>query len=122
WLTGATEWRARAEAARADASALPPEVAVAFHPRTLAQLLFAQATLDLDDRVDRFVAAAITGILHGKSASYLSTLMPNTFSMAPRYVRTYAAATGFRSPDRDLFTLLDAKLARLYRYPLPTTD
>ena len=27
---------------------------------------------DLDDRTDRFLAAAITGILHGKSASYLS--------------------------------------------------
>ena len=36
----------------------------------------------------------MTGILHGKSASYLSELMPNTFSMAPRYVRDFAA------PDR----------------------
>ena len=35
----------------------------------------------------RFLAAALTGILHGKSASYLSPPMPNTFSMAPRYVR-----------------------------------
>ena len=36
----------------------------------------------------------MTGILHGKSASYLSELMPNTFSMAPRYVRDFAR------PDR----------------------
>jgi site-specific DNA-methyltransferase (adenine-specific) len=120
WLVGATDWRARAEAARADAAVLAPEVAVSFHPRTLAQLLFAQATLNLDDRVDRFLAAAITGILHGKSASYLSTLMPNTFSMAPRYVRTFAAETGFQAPERDLFDSLDAKLRRLYRDPLPT--
>ena len=49
--------------------------------------------LDLDVPIDRFLAAAIAGILHGKSPSYLSTLMPNTFSMAPRYVRDFAART-----------------------------
>ena len=47
---------------------------------------------------DRFLAAAVTGILHGKSASYLSELMPNTFSMAPRYVRDFARRTAFESP------------------------
>ena len=76
---------------------------VAFHPRTLAQLLFVRTTLDLDRPTDRFLAAALTGILHGKSASYLSELMPNTFSMAPRYVRDFAARTAFSSPERDVF-------------------
>src|SRR5262245_13356811 len=74
---------------------VPEEVALAFHPRTLGQLLATRSALRLDDRVDRFLAAAITGILHGKSASYLSELMPNTFSMAPRYVRDFAARTAF---------------------------
>ena len=46
---------------------------------TLGQLLFVRTALRLDDRTDRFLAAAMTGILHGKSASYLSELMPNTF-------------------------------------------
>ena len=69
--------------------------------------------------VDRFLAGAIAGILHGKTPSYLSTLMPNTFSMAPRYVRDFAARTGFASPERDAFDRLDAKLDRLYRHPLP---
>ena len=50
---------------------VPLEVALAFHPRTLGQLLFVRTTLHLDDRTDRFLAAALTGILHGKSASYL---------------------------------------------------
>jgi hypothetical protein len=121
WQAGAAEWLARAESLQAEPGDVPAEVALAFHRRTFAQVLFMRASLDLGDHVDRFIAAAITGMLHGKSPSYLSTLMPNTFSMAPRYVRTYAAATGFRSPDRDLFALLDAKLARLYRDPLPTT-
>jgi site-specific DNA-methyltransferase (adenine-specific) len=100
---------------------VPAEVAVAFHPRTLGQLLAVRAALVLDERVDRFLAAALTGILHGKSASYLSEVMPNTFSMAPRYVRTFVAQTGFRSPERDVFDGAAAKLDRLYRQPLPTT-
>ena len=100
---------------------VPDEVAIAFHPRTLGQLLFLRASLRLADRTDRFLAGAVVGILHGKTPSYLSTLMPNTFSMAPRYVRGFAARTGFRSPERDAFDALSAKLDRLYRQPLPTT-
>jgi site-specific DNA-methyltransferase (adenine-specific) len=92
---------------------------MAFHPRTFAQLLFLRGALDLEARADRFLAAALAGILHGKSPAYLSTLMPNTFSMAPRYVRDFATRTAFASPERDAFDGLDAKLARLYRDPLP---
>ena len=102
-----------------DDRAVPPEVAVAFHPATLAQLLYVRAALRLDDRTDRFMAAALTGILHGKSASYLSPLMPNTFSMAPRYVREFAARTAFEAPQRDVFGGLERKLARLHREALP---
>jgi len=101
---------------------VPLEVALAFHPRTLGQLLFVRTTLRLDDRTDRFLAAAITGILHGKSASYLSELMPNTFSMAPRYVRDFARRTEFASPDRDVFAGLGKKLDRLFREAPPLTE
>jgi site-specific DNA-methyltransferase (adenine-specific) len=109
----------RSSAARDET--VPKEVAVAFHQRTLAQLLYVRTVLRRDDRVDRFLAAALTGILHGKSASYLSDLMPNTFSMAPRYVRDFASRTAFVSPDRDVFAGLEKKLARLHREPLPRT-
>jgi len=101
---------------------VPVEVALAFHPRTLAQLLFVRTVLRLDDRTDRFLAAAITGILHGKSASYLSELMPNTFSMAPRYVRDFARRTAFASPERDVFDGLARKLDRLHRGPPPSME
>jgi hypothetical protein len=101
---------------------VPIEVALAFHPRTLGQLLFVRTSLELDDRTDRFLAAAITGILHGKSASYLSELMPNTFSMAPRYVRDFAARTSFASPDRDVFDGLGKKLDRLFRQGPPSIE
>ena len=62
----------------------------------------------------------MTGILHGKSASYLSELMPNTFSMAPRYVRDFAARTEFASPERDVFDGLSSKLDRLFRQAPPS--
>jgi hypothetical protein len=100
-------------------ASVPVEVALAFHPRTLAQLLFLRSGLDPDERSDRFILATLTGILHGKSGSYLSGIMPNTFSMAPRYVRDFVERTDFHSPERDVFALLDDKLRRLYRQPLP---
>jgi hypothetical protein len=118
--TGRSKSRPRSTANRPD-STVAAEVALAFHPRTLAQLLFLRAGLDPDDRTDRFILATLTGILHGKSASYLSAVMPNTFSMAPRYVRDFVARTGFHSPERDTFALLDDKLRRLYRQPVPAT-
>ena len=71
------------------------------------------------NRVDRFLAGAISGILHGKSPSYLSTLMPNTFSMAPRYVREFVAKTGFIAPERDPFALIERKAVRLFRGGAP---
>jgi site-specific DNA-methyltransferase (adenine-specific) len=105
----------------ARSEALPDEIALAFHPRTLGQLLFVRSQLRLDDRADRFLAGALAGIVHGKTPSYLSTIMPNTFSMAPRYVRDFVSRTGYEPPRRDVFDALSAKLDRLYRQPLPTT-
>jgi DNA methylase len=101
---------------------VPLEVALAFHPETLGQLLFVRSSLRLTDRTDRFLASATTGILHGKSASYLSELMPNTFSMAPRYVREFAARTAFASPRRDVFDGLAGKVDRLFRQPAPSAE
>jgi site-specific DNA-methyltransferase (adenine-specific) len=119
---GALVPRAGSMTGPADAAEpVPTEVALAFHQHTLAQLLFVRTSLRLDDRTDRFLAAAITGILHGKSASYLSELMPNTFSMAPRYVRDFARRTEFASPRRDVFDSLAKKLDRLYREAPPRT-
>ena len=124
WAGGSNEWLELARSIQASPvdggpEPVPAEVALAFHPRTFAQVLFLRGTLDLGARADRFLAAALAGILHGKTPSYLSTLMPNTFSMAPRYVREFAARTSFQSPERDAFDRLDAKLTRLYRDKLP---
>jgi hypothetical protein len=48
--------------------------------------------------------------------------MPNTFSMAPRYVRDFAARNAFASPERDVFDGLSKKLDRLFRQPPPPTN
>lgn len=135
WATGSRRWLELAEAAiasagsagvrvppasgRGEAAPLPQEVAVCFHPATLAGVLFLRASLDAEDRTDRFLAAATVGILHGKTTSYLSDLMPNTFSMAPRYVRDFAARRAYAAAPRDVFAALDAKLRRLARQPTP---
>jgi hypothetical protein len=100
---------------------VPVEVAGSFHVRTLAQLLLVRSSLRLDDPADRFLAGALAGILHGKTPSYLSTIMPNTFSMAPRYVAGFVERTGYVPPERDVFDRLTAKLDRLYRQPVPAT-
>ena len=94
----------------------PTEVAPLFHARTLAQLIFLRAALDTNERTDRFLAAATTGILHGRSVGYLSTSMPNVFSLAPRFARRSLQTA---APDRDVFALLSAKVARLYRDGVP---
>ncbi len=101
--------------------ALPAAVAVAFHPQTLGQVAHLRSRLQLDNHVDRFIAASLAGILHGKTPAYLSTVMPNTFSMAPRYVQAFVERTGYQPPERDAFGALAAKLDRLYRQPLPPT-
>lgn len=100
---------------------VPVEVALAFHRRTLGQVLFVRTMLRSDQRTDRFLLGALAGILHGKSPTYLSEIMPNTFAMAPRYVRDFVARSGFRPPERDLFTCLELKLRRLGRQPAPPT-
>src|SRR5262245_16562221 len=126
WAASSPQWlelaaSIQASPDRGGPEPVPAEVAVAFHPRTFAQVLFLRAALATPTPSARSFAAATAGILHGKTPSSLSTLMPNTFSMPPRYVRDFAARTAFQSPDRDAFDGLDAKLTRLYRQPLPRT-
>jgi hypothetical protein len=101
--------------------AVPPEVAVCFDPRTLAQLEFLRVSLAPADRVDRFIAATTTGVLHGRGRAFLSGLMPNAFSMPAAYVLRYARETGYVPEPRDVFDVLDLKARRLLRDPSPAT-
>jgi hypothetical protein len=46
-------------------------------------------------------------------------VMPNGFSMPPRYVRDHCLRTGYRPVPRDLWGILATRLARLYRDGMP---
>jgi len=66
-------------------------------------------------KTDRHLMAVLMGVLHANARSDgtprgLSVAMPNTFSMAPRYVSRYVTAHRLRPPDVDVF---DAILNRL---------
>jgi len=127
WTLEATDWMAVASAGpgalverpMGGFDVLPREVASAFHVRTLAQVLFLRRRLSTSERTDRFLAGALLGILHGRSGSYVSDLMPNSFSLGARYATAFAARRGTPAPDRDVFALLAAKVSRVYRDGLP---
>jgi DNA methylase len=127
WTVESDDWMAvaaagpgaLAEGPEGRLGTLPREVAAAFHVRTLAQLLFLRRRLDLGDPPDRFLAAAVTGILHGGSESYLSDAMPNGFALAPAAAARAMAARQEPRPERDVFDRLGAKLHRLYRDGVP---
>jgi DNA methylase len=123
WADRASAWQPAADAGtgaqverpRGGLELLAPQLSACFHPRALAQLLYLRRRLDLTDRVDRFLAAATLGILHGHSRGYVSDAMPNGFSLAPGYVAAGLARRTAGLPDRDVLALLDRKLRRLFR-------
>ena len=99
-----------------------------FHPETLAQLLLARAELGRSrsgrhDPVDRFLLAALAGVLHGRRAAALTDAMPNTFSMPPGYAARWLAARdavrGSGRPERDLFAVLARRVTWLLREGRP---
>jgi hypothetical protein len=102
----------------------PEDIRMLYHPRTLSQICFLRNRL-LNTPITHWSAeafmgaGALAGIMHGawrrdQSSQYLSISMPNTFSMAPEYVRTFIAEKGLKQIDQDVFERLRDKLARLY--------
>jgi hypothetical protein len=106
------------------APAFADEIEMLFHPTTLAQLGFLRRRLlgkpmDKWSSEDAMVAACIAGILHGNvrsdgSSAYLSISMPNTFSLAPGYVKKFIREKNLIPPDQDVFARLREKVARQY--------
>lgn len=89
-----------------------------FSDQTLKQLLFLKNNLKWRTRsADAFIAAMILGVMHGSSEGYLSLSMPNTFSMAPNYVKNYIREHKLERPNRDVFYVLRNKLERCYQKP-----
>ena len=97
---------------------IDPNVRMIFSDFTLKQLLFLKNKLKWrKSNVDSFIAAMVLGIMHGKSEGYLSLSMPNTFSMAPNYVKNFIREHSLHRPNRNAFELLKKKLKRCYQKP-----
>jgi site-specific DNA-methyltransferase (adenine-specific) len=104
----------------------PPEIKMLFEESvTLPQLLHMKESLDPGDRVDRFLLASLTGILHGHhtrdvvSSRCLSVSMPNTFSMSPGYLEKYIRTKALVRPPFNVFDKLRARMAHEFSEGLP---
>lgn len=101
-----------------DVSDEPDHVRMLFHPRTLGELLWLRQSLDLNSRVDRFLMAALLGVMHGRSTkdghpTGLTVSMPNTFSMSPGYVARYIDEKGLRPPVLRVIPFLRQRVGQL---------
>ena len=96
----------------------PPDIRMLYNPKVLGQLLWLRDVLSHDARTDRFLLATLLGLLHanytpGRKPRGLSISMPNTFSMAPNYVRGYIRKHSLRAPRVDVFDMLEERVQRL---------
>jgi site-specific DNA-methyltransferase (adenine-specific) len=118
WTRQAPAWREQAELVGRGSDT----AASLFHVDSLAELLYLRHALRHEDRTDRFLLAALAGILHGSRPSYLTDAMPNTFSLPPRYTRSWLAANAPDRPRREVFPLLASRLRRLFRDGRPVSQ
>ncbi len=101
-----------------------PDISMLFHPHTLAQLCHVRKYLHTEAMLEwsqekLMIAGALAGIMHGAhrrdgTSQYLSISMPNTFSMAPKYVSKFIRENGLVAPKQNVFDRIRDKLARLY--------
>lgn len=95
----------------------PEAIRGVFAPGTLSQLLWLKAVLDRHRPDDAFIIATLLGVLHLNADASgrpkgLSVSMPNTFSMAPRYVLKYVQENGLDAPELNVLDVLHARLER----------
>lgn len=99
----------------------PEHIRMLFSGQTLGELLWLRDALKLNKRVDRFLMAALLGVMHGNltkagKPTGLTVPMPNTFSMSPGYVAGYIRDKGLKPPDQSVIPFLRSRVERL---PLP---
>ncbi len=98
------------------------DVKLFYHRDTLDQLARVREILRNDSSDEAiFVKALILGILHGSSSMSLSLPCSHSFSMAPKYVRSYARRHNLIAKKRNVFTSLENKARRVLKDGLPQT-
>lgn len=106
------------QAARPQLWRVPEQIRMLFSDHTLVQLLALRTRLDVRRNDDALIMGMLLGILHLNAAKDgtprgLTVSMPNTFAMAPGYVRKFISANGLKAPDVDVFGRLRTRLAAL---------
>jgi site-specific DNA-methyltransferase (adenine-specific) len=97
---------------------VPDHISMLFHPSTLSQLVWLQDRMSLLRNDDRFIYAVLLGILHANARSDgtprgLTVSMPNTFAMAPNYVRQYIRRHKLKACDVDVLAAVADRIGRL---------
>jgi site-specific DNA-methyltransferase (adenine-specific) len=95
-----------------------------FAPSVLAELIWLREELSWHARTDRYLLAALAGMLHGGANTNgtprgLTVAMPNTFAMSPNYVRRYIVKNQLKPPVVDV---LDALEHRIQSFPAPASN
>jgi hypothetical protein len=97
---------------------VPEHIRMLYSDSTLRQLVYLKEELVRARPVDAFLVAAVLGLLHGNHSKGgatrgLSISMPNTFAMAPGYVRDYIDTHRLQPPEVDVFAMLRRRLDQL---------
>jgi hypothetical protein len=105
-----------------NSSSEPERIRILFDPATLGELLWMKQSLRVEKRVDRFLLAALLGVLHANADARgeprgLTVSMPNTFSMSPGYVAKYIADHGLVPPKVSPLAKLRARVQELLARP-----
>ena len=87
---------------------------------TLPQLVYLKNNLNKNRKIDNFILAVLTGIMHGKhrkdgTSIYCSIDMPNTFSMSPNYIRNFIAKHHLKKIKQNVFELLQQRIEHLFQ-------
>lgn len=87
---------------------------------TLPQLLYLKNNLNTNRKIDNFILAVLTGLMHGKhrkdgTSIYCSIDMPNTFSMSPNYVRNFIVKHNLKKIRQNVFFLLEQRIESLFQ-------
>lgn len=103
-------------------SHVPANIQMLFHPSTLSQLVSLQDRMSLLRGEDRFIYAVLLGILHANARSDgtprgLTVAMPNTFAMAPNYVKRYIERHGLKAPEVSVLDALSDRIGQLEMPP-----
>lgn len=108
-----------------DTAGVPPDIRMLFSTQTLRELLWLRGELQMQRPVDRFLMAALLGGLHQNanrdgSPRGLTVAMPNTFAMAPGYVRRFIKTHRLETPVKDVLAFLRQRVER-FRTPSPSS-